>query len=57
METAERPNHQTYGTQPRSPEECRKIRDWAREHDMQVNARGRLPLHVVEAYENREDTE
>lgn len=57
METATKPHHQTYGAEPRSPEECRKIREWARKKGLQVNARGRLPLHVIEEYENREDDE
>jgi nucleoid-associated protein Lsr2 len=26
------------------------IREWARQNDMQVNERGRIPAHVVEAY-------
>lgn len=55
MDIAVKPTHQTYGTTPRSPAESRKIRIWAKEHGVQVNARGRLPYHVIEAYENREN--
>jgi hypothetical protein len=55
VETAAKPHHQTYGTHPRSPEESRKIRAWAKDRGLQVNDRGRLPYHVIEEYENREE--
>src|SRR3954447_11316885 len=35
----------------RSAQETARIREWARNHDMKVSDRGRIPLHVLEQYD------
>lgn len=52
METATNPSHQAYGAVPRTREETRKIREWARAKGIPCGNRGRLPVSVVRAYEN-----
>jgi Lsr2 len=35
----------------RSAQETARIREWARDHDMKVSDRGRIPLNVLEQYD------
>jgi hypothetical protein len=35
----------------RSAQETAKIREWARDHDMKISDRGRIPLNVLEQYD------
>jgi hypothetical protein len=35
----------------RTAQETAKIREWARDHDMKVSDRGRIPLNVLEQYD------
>lgn len=52
MDTAVKPNHQTYGAQPRSRQETKRIRQWAHDKGIPCGVRGRLPVSIVKAYEN-----
>lgn len=39
---------------PGRPDESRAIREWARANGYELNDRGRIPVKVVEAYDNRD---
>jgi hypothetical protein len=45
------PTRQQRPSRRRSAQETARIREWARNHDMKVSDRGRIPLTVLEQYD------
>ena len=45
------PTRRQQPTRRRNAPENTKIREWARDHDMKVSDRGRIPLNVLEQYD------